>query len=127
MRFNELTDEQILKAKEIYWDKNLTWDQRMKSLMDFFGKSERTVRTWCSQKLKFKQNNFTTQAEQYIQAQKKVFDKTITNYVHTLRTIGNCGVHEHDRGVSKLKLDAHLMIIALISFLNELNDKKFLS
>ncbi len=63
----------------------------------------------------------------YLSYDKKVFDKTITNYVHTLRTIGNCGVHEHDRGVSKLKLDAHLMIIALISFLNELNDKKFLS
>lgn len=63
----------------------------------------------------------------YLSYDKKVFDKTITNYVHTLRTIGNCGVHEHDRGVSKLKLDAHLMIIALISFLNELNDKNFLS
>ena len=83
MKFNELTDEQIQKAKEIYWDKNLTWDQRMKSLMDFFGKSERTVRTWCSQKLKFKQNNFTTQAEQYIQAQKRVFDKTKKYYLFT--------------------------------------------
>ena len=63
----------------------------------------------------------------YLSYEKKVFDKSISNYVHTLRTIGNRGVHEHDRGVSKLKLDAHLMIIALISFLNELNDKKLLT
>jgi len=63
----------------------------------------------------------------YLSYEKKVFDKTISNYVHTLRTIGNRGVHEHDRGVSKLKLDAHLMIIALISFLNELSDKKLLT
>ena len=63
----------------------------------------------------------------YLSNEKKLFDKTITNYVHTLRTIGNRGVHEHDREISKLKLDAHLMIIALISFLNELNDKKLLT
>ena len=62
----------------------------------------------------------------YLSYEKKIFDKTITNYIQTLRTIGNRGVHEHDREVSKLKLDAHLMTIALISFLNELNDKNIL-
>ena len=62
----------------------------------------------------------------YLSYEKRIFDKTITNYIQTLRTIGNRGVHEHDREVSKLKLDAHLMIIALISFLNELNDKNIL-
>jgi len=35
----------------------------------------------------------------YLSYEKNVFDKTITNYIHTLRTIGNRGVHEHDRGV----------------------------
>ena len=63
----------------------------------------------------------------YLSYEKKVFNKTITNYIHTLRTIGNRGVHEHNREVLKLKLDAHLMIIALISFLNELKDKKLLN
>ena len=62
----------------------------------------------------------------YLSYEKKVFDKTITNYVHTLRTIGNRGVHEDGRDISKLKLDAHLMIIALISFLNEVVDKKLI-
>ncbi|MGH2279452.1 hypothetical protein ACRCD7_09990 [Aliarcobacter sp. ERUVET-7] len=63
----------------------------------------------------------------YLSYEKKLFDKTIINYIHTLRTIGNRGVHEHNREVLKLKLDAHLMIIALISFLNELKDKKLLN
>ena len=62
----------------------------------------------------------------YLAYEKKTFDKTITNYVQTLRTIGNRGVHEEGRDISKLKLDAHLMIIALISFLNEVVDKKLI-
>ena len=62
----------------------------------------------------------------YLAYEKKVFDKTITNYIQTLRTIGNRGVHEDGRDISKLKLDAHLMIIALVSFLNEIIDKKLL-
>lgn len=62
----------------------------------------------------------------YLSYQKKVFDKTITNYVQTIRTIGNRGVHEENRAASKQKLDAHLMVIALVSFLNELTDKKLL-
>lgn len=57
---------------------------------------------------------------------KKVFDKTITNYVQTIRTIGNRGVHEDDRSIAKLKLDAHLVIIALVSFLQELVEKKLI-
>ena len=62
----------------------------------------------------------------YLSYQKKVFDKTITNYVQTIRTIGNRGVHEEDRDINKQILDAHLMVIALVSFLNELIDKKLL-
>ena len=55
----------------------------------------------------------------YLSYEKKVFNKTITNYVQTIRTIGNRGVHEENH-ISKLQLDAHLMVIALISFLREL-------
>ena len=31
---------------QIYSNKDLTWDERMKNLMEYFGKSERTVRKW---------------------------------------------------------------------------------
>lgn len=83
MRITDLTDVQIEEARNIYWDKNLSWDKRMKLLMDLFGKSERTVRKWCSKKLMFKQNNFSIEPEQYIQAQKRVFDKTKKYYLFT--------------------------------------------
>ena len=46
MKFKELTQEQIAKAKEIYWNKELPWDERMSLLMNLFGRSERTVRKW---------------------------------------------------------------------------------
>jgi hypothetical protein len=46
MKFKELTDEQIAQAKKIYWNTEISWDDRMKQLMDLFGKSERTVRKW---------------------------------------------------------------------------------
>jgi len=62
----------------------------------------------------------------YLSYEKRVFNKSIANYIQTLRTIGNCGVHEYERDISKLKLDAHLMVIALISFLNEIVDKKLI-
>lgn len=46
MKFKELTNDQIEKARAIYLDKSLSWDDRMNTLVGFFGKSERTVRKW---------------------------------------------------------------------------------
>lgn len=63
----------------------------------------------------------------YLSYEKMVFDKTITNYAQTIRTIGNRCVHEDDRSITKLKLDAHLVIIALVGFLQELVEKKLIS
>lgn len=84
MRIDDLTEEQINQAREVYWDKNLRWDDRMKILINLFGGiSERTVRKWCSEKLNFKQNNFTGEPEQYIQAQKRILDKTKGYYLFT--------------------------------------------
>ena len=75
MKFNELTNEQIEKARAIYLDKSLSWDDRMNTLVGFFGKSERTVRKWCSERLGFKEK-VEVEPEQYIQAKTKTFDKT---------------------------------------------------
>ena len=55
MKFKDLTQEQIEYAQKVYSNKSMSWDDRMKSLVDFFGKSERTVRKWCSEKLNFKE------------------------------------------------------------------------
>ena len=49
MKFKDLTDEQIEQARSIYLNKGMSWDDRMVSLMKLFGKSERTVRKWCSE------------------------------------------------------------------------------
>lgn len=83
MRISDLTDEQILEARDIYWNKEIPWDKRMEKLMAMFGKCERTTRKWCSEKLNFKQTNFNDNSEQYIQAQKRVLDKTKMYYLIT--------------------------------------------
>lgn len=84
MKVEELTNEQIEEARKIYWNKDLKWDERMKLLMSLFGGvSERTARSWCSKKLNFKQNNFNGDPEQYLQAQKRIFDKSKSYYLFT--------------------------------------------
>jgi hypothetical protein len=70
MKFNELTDERIQEAREIYLNKDMSWDDRMKMLVNLFGKSERTVRKWCSEKLGFKEKQ-EVEPEQYIKAKTK--------------------------------------------------------
>ena len=70
MKYSDLTNEQIEKARLIYTNKDMSWDDRMKSLMDFFGKSERTVRKWCSEKLGFKEK-IEILSEQYELAKQK--------------------------------------------------------
>ena len=55
MNFKDLTSNDIDYAKGIYQDKSLSWDDRMNILVKFFGKSERTVRKWCSERLGFKE------------------------------------------------------------------------
>jgi hypothetical protein len=83
LKIKDLSDGQIAEAKKIYQDKTLSWDERMKQLMSFFGKSERTVRRWCSTKLKFKENYFSEEPEQYINAKKRILDKTKKYYLFT--------------------------------------------
>jgi len=82
MRFNELTEDQIAKAREIYWNKDLSWDERMKILMDLFGRSERTVRKWCSEKLGFKEKQDVV-SEQYEVAKLREHDKTKSRFIIT--------------------------------------------
>ena len=82
MKFKDLTDEQKIEAKKVYEDKGLKWDDRMKILMGMFGKSERTVRKWCSEKLKFKEKS-DIEPEQYEQAKKRVADKSKNRFIIT--------------------------------------------
>ena len=82
MKFKELTDEQIQYAKKIYTNKELTWDERMSILMNYFGKSERTVRKWCSEKLNFKEK-VEIEPEQYVKAKDRKYDKSKKRFIVT--------------------------------------------
>tara|TARA_R110001592_G_scaffold128057_5_gene340092 strand:- start:2809 stop:4383 length:1575 start_codon:yes stop_codon:yes gene_type:complete len=53
MKFKDLTEPIIDQMYQIYWAKDLRWDDRMAQLMALTSKSERTVRKWCA-KLGFK-------------------------------------------------------------------------
>lgn len=80
MKFKELTEKQISSAREIYQNKELSWDDRMTLLVNFFGKSERTVRRWCSEKLGFKEK-VEVEPEQYVKAKAKVHDGTKKRFI----------------------------------------------
>jgi hypothetical protein len=82
MKFKELTEEIIDSARKIYQDKNLSWDDRMNKLVNLFGRSERTVRKWCSEKLNFKEKQ-DVESEQFIQAKARVFDKEKKRFIIT--------------------------------------------
>lgn len=71
MRLNEVTNADIEYAKGIYLNKDISWDDRMAILVKFFGKSERTVRKWCSTKFKFKEK-VDVEPEQYLKAKQKI-------------------------------------------------------
>jgi len=82
MKFKELTAAQIESARQIYTDKELSWDERMKLLMDLFDRSERTVRKWCSEKLGFKEK-IEIESEQYETAKLKEHDKSKSRFLIT--------------------------------------------
>lgn len=46
MNFKDLSKQDKSFIKKTHSDKDLSWDERMKLLMDRFGKSERTIRKW---------------------------------------------------------------------------------
>ena len=91
MRFEDLTPEQIEKARNIYVDKDLSWDERMGMLVTLFGKSERTVRQWCSEKLNFKER-VEVESEQYETAKLREHDKTKSRFIITWAQ-NNTNVH----------------------------------
>jgi hypothetical protein len=82
IKFKDLTEDQINLARKIYTDKETSWDNRMKKLMDLFGKSERTVRKWCSERLGFKEK-VEIESEQYELAKKRQLDKTKKRFIIT--------------------------------------------
>ena len=82
MRFKDMTKSDIKRFSEIYKDKDLSWDDRMKKLMKLTGKSERTVRVWASKKLNLNEKQESISAE-YEQAKSRKFDKKKKKFIIT--------------------------------------------
>lgn len=92
MKFEELTDDQILEMSNLYWNRELSWDERMKSLSSLLGKSERTVQSWIS-KLGITERAIT-ESPQYIKAKERKFNKKKKRFIITWAQ-NSTDVHEN--------------------------------
>lgn len=91
MKFKELTQEDKDFFKKIYYDKASKWDDRMKVLMEFTGKGQRTVQRWAD-KLGLKEKQ-ETESEELLKAKERKFDKKKKRFIITWAQ-NNTPVHE---------------------------------
>lgn len=91
MKFKEITEDDKLYIREIYESKELSWDERMRTLQEFFGKSERRTREWLV-KLGFKRKS-DIESPQFVEAKKKKLNKKSKRYLITWAQ-NNTPVHE---------------------------------
>ena len=76
MKFKELSEADIELITKTYHDKeNDPWEKRAASLGTHFNVSERTIRKWVSEKLKFKEKP-DVEPEQYLIAKQRTHDTT---------------------------------------------------
>ncbi len=81
MKFEEITPEDVERVSEIYWNKDLKWDDRMDQLKAYFGKSSRTVQKWLSE-LGIKEKP-DQESPQLIKAKERVLDPKKTRFIIT--------------------------------------------
>jgi len=112
MKFDELTEKEIIEIGKIYWDKELTWDERMEKLSSYIDKSERTVSTWV-EKLGITEKSFQ-QSPQFLQAKNKKIDDKRKKFIVSWAQ-NNTSVHSNF--VSNMEayashIDASIHVIA---------------
>jgi hypothetical protein len=81
VKFEEITPEDVERVSEIYWNKDLKWDDRMDQLKAYFGKSSRTVQKWLSE-LGIKEKP-DQESPQLIKAKERVLDPKKTRFIIT--------------------------------------------
>jgi hypothetical protein len=91
MKFSEVTTEQICEISEIYWDKTLSWDDRMTRLKQYLDVSERSVQAWIS-KWGITEKAIL-ESPQFIKARERKFDKKKKRFIITWAQ-NNTPVHE---------------------------------
>jgi hypothetical protein len=63
----------------------------------------------------------------YLSFEKKIFNRKVQSHLHTIRTIGNIGIHEHiDNPIAMLKDDAYFLVTALILVIDELKKQNII-
>jgi len=64
----------------------------------------------------------------YLSFEKTILNKKMQSHLHTIRTIGNIGIHEHiDNPITILKEDAYFLVTALSLLIDELVKEKIIS
>jgi len=91
MKFNELTEDDILKIEEIYTNRDISWDKKEELLAEYTGVSSRTARNWAA-KLGFT-SPVEPKSPQYEEAKKRKIKKTSDRYIITWAQ-NNTPVHE---------------------------------
>lgn len=81
MNFEDLKDKDIIEISKIYWDREMSWDSRMKTLSKMLNKSERTVMNWVS-KLGITEKSIND-SPQYIKAKSKSYNKRKKRFIVT--------------------------------------------
>jgi len=81
MKFEDLTPDQISDLSAIYWNRELSWDERMQQLSQYLNKSERTVQSWIS-KLGITEKALT-ESPQFLKAKERKFDKRKKRFIIT--------------------------------------------
>lgn len=112
MKFEDLKQEQISEISKIYWNRELSWDQRMKELSSYLGKSERTVQSWIS-KLGITEKSIL-ESPQYLKAKERKFNKKRKRFIITW---AQNDTQVHENFISNIEeygkyVDAEIHIIA---------------
>jgi hypothetical protein len=112
MKFKELTDDDKKYIEKVYKNKNLEWDERMRILMEFTGKSERTVRKW-TVKLDLTEKG-EKEPEEYLKAKERQYDKRKKRFIITWAQ-NNTPVHRkffHNIEAYAKEIKANIHVIA---------------
>jgi len=112
MKFDELTEDDILHIREIYSSRDFSWDERIMELMKYLGKSERTTRKWLV-KLGIKQKE-QEESPQFKSAKSRKISKKSKRFIITWAQ-NNTPVHEvflrNIEGYAK-EINAEIIILA---------------
>jgi hypothetical protein len=81
VKFEDIGQDETSHISQVYWNKQLTWDHRLKILSEYLGKSERTVTKWLA-KLGITESS-APESPQLVKAREKKFNKKRKRFLIT--------------------------------------------